>query len=161
MSIGDLVRRVGSSLPTVLRDVNRLVEAGYATDRHVGRNRMIRIATDHPVYTPLREIVLYGYGPAAVLPSVLRSVSNIEHAYIYGSWAQRATGTPGADPRDVDVLIVGNPDPGRLYEVARESGSKVGREVNITIVSPERWEDTSDGFISTVRSRPLVELELS
>ena len=38
--------------------------------------------------------------------------------------------------------------------------SQLGREVNVTYLTSQRWADTSDLFVATVRSRPLVALNL-
>jgi len=138
LTLTDLAKRVGVAAPTIMRDVDRLVDGGVVKDRRLGRARLISINTEHPLARPLAEIVLYGYGPAALLPELLAGVAGIEHALIYGSWAERYTGTPGADPADVDVLIVGTPDGAQLYEIAREASNRIGREVNINVVSPER-----------------------
>ena len=119
---------------------------------------MVSINTDHPIYGPLWQIVMYGYGPAAILPPLLSTVPGIDEAYIYGSWAARYLGEPGEDPNDVDVLVVGTADAGVLYEIARQATKTTGREVNI--ISLQRWDSAEDGFVQTVRSRPLLELDL-
>jgi predicted nucleotidyltransferase len=64
-------------------------------------------------------------------------------------------------PRDVDVLVVGDADEDDLYDAARAAERTLGREVNIRRVFPRVWhEPGSDPFLASVRSRPLVRLEL-
>ena len=46
------------------------------------------------------------YGALALLPGILADVDGIEEALIYGSWAARFTGEVGADPNDIDVLVI-------------------------------------------------------
>jgi DNA-binding transcriptional ArsR family regulator len=161
LSLTELAKQVGITPPTIMRDVDRLVDGGILTDRRLGRSRLIRINTTHPIYKPLSEIVLYGYGPAAVLPSVLAGLEGIQSAFIYGSWAERYSGIPGKDPADVDVLIVGSADQGELYDAARSASRRVGREVNVNQVSPDRWKESDDGFIRTVKSRSLVPIRMA
>jgi predicted nucleotidyltransferase len=84
----------------------------------------------------------------------------IEHAYIYGSWAARFLGESGESPRDIDVLIVGGSEYGDLYEVAHKASALVGREVNFNVITADRWANQKDGFVTTVKSRPLLELNL-
>ena len=67
---------------------------------------------------------------------------------------------PGEDPNDVDVLVVGTADAGVLYEIARQATKTTGREVSINIISLQRWDSAEDGFVQTVRSRSLLELDL-
>lgn len=160
MSLSELARRCQVSHPTILRDIDRLMAGGLVKDRRVGRSRLITMNTQHPIYAPLWQIVMYGYGPVVILQDLLSSASGVQSAYIYGSWAARYQGELGEDPRDVDVLVVGSPDPGELYDIAHKAEKDVGREVSINIITQQRWESSADGFVQTIRSRPLVELQL-
>lgn len=160
VTLAELARRVGVTSPTIMRDVDRLVDGGILKDRRQGRSRLLRANPEYPMYRPLSEIVLYGYGPAAVLPELLNPIEGIEKAFIYGSWAERYLGAPGTDPADIDVLVVGDANRSALYDAARRATEIVGREVNINLVSPERWAKSDDGFIRTVQTRALVPIDL-
>ena len=160
LSLTELAAQCDVAVPTILRDVDRLVDGGYVSARRVGRNRLVRINTEHPIYASLWNVVMFGYGPAALLPGLLSDLPGIEHAYIYGSWAARFLGESGESPRDIDVLIVGGSEYGDLYDVAHKASALVGREVNINVITPERWANQTDGFVTTVKSRPLLELNL-
>lgn len=160
-SLAELERSAHVSLPTVSREVDRLVGAGFATDRRVGRTRLVRANTEHPYFRPLQEILTRAYGPPAVLGPLLAEVQGVERAYIYGSWAARFAGSSGADPHDIDVLAVGNRiDIDALYAACDRAQDALGREVNARAITPDEWSDPSEAFVSTVRSRPLVELEI-
>jgi DNA-binding transcriptional ArsR family regulator len=160
ITLTELAAQCDVAVPTILRDVDRLVDGGYVTARRVGRNRLVRINIEHPIYASLWNVVMFGYGPAAVLPGLLSGIPGIENAYIYGSWAARFLGESGESPRDIDVLIVGGSEYGDLYEVAHKASALVGREVNINVITPQRWADQKDGFVTTVKNRPLLELNL-
>jgi DNA-binding transcriptional ArsR family regulator len=160
-TVTELTNRARATMPTVLRDLDRLTDLGYLTERRVGRNRLMRVNPEHPLYSELRDIVLYGYGPEPVLTDLIRELPNVESAVIYGSWAARAAGEPGKDPNDIDVLLVGSIDPGATYDAARRATALLRREVTFTVVSPERWAADADGFIETVKSRPRVHLAIS
>lgn len=160
ITLTELAAQCDVAVPTILRDVDRLVDGSYVTARRVGRNRLVRINIEHPIYASLWNVVMFGYGPAAVLPGLLSGIPGIENAYIYGSWAARFLGESGESPRDIDVLIVGGSEYGDLYEVAHKASALVGREVNINVITPQRWADQKDGFVTTVKNRPLLELNL-
>ncbi|GHJ40387.1 helix-turn-helix domain-containing protein [Streptomyces sp. TS71-3] len=160
-SLTDLARDLGVSHTTVLREIERLVEAGILADRRVGRARLVTARTDTPVARPLTELIEVSFGPRPLLADALRGVAGIERAYIYGSWAARYHGESGPPPGDVDVLVVGSPDPDELFDVAEHAGRRLRREVNVHRVSPTAWASPStDPFLTSVRERPLVELEL-
>ena len=110
---------------------------------------------------PLAELLAVTYGPTAVLGELLASVPGVKEAYVYGSWAARYRGAGGDVPRDVDVLVVGDADDDDLFDAARTAERTLGREVNIRRVSSQAWQEPgSDPFLSSLRSRPLVRLEL-
>ncbi len=127
-----------------------------------GQSVEVQARRDTPVFRPLAELLNLAYGPAIVLPSYLASVSGIERAYIYGSWAARHAGEAGDTPVDIDLLIVGNPPRADAYEAVRLAGSAIGREVNARIVSVDQWESAdNDPFLSTLTQRPLSRLDLT
>jgi predicted nucleotidyltransferase len=159
-SIADLARMTHTSYATTHREVQRLIRTGVVSERRVGQAAQIAADTQSRAYGPLRELLLISYGPATVIPRMLAGVDGIREAYIYGSWAARRDGEPGSQPRDIDVLVVGNPKRAALYEAAREAERALGREVNIRAVSPAAWEKASDPFLATVRERPLAALQL-
>ena len=161
-SLTDLARRLGVSRPTVMREADRFLAAGLVSDRRQGNLRFVRARTDTLVAGPLAELLAVTYGPVAVLGELLAAVRGIDEAYIFGSWAARYRGQPGDVPRDVDVLIVGAADEDDLYESVRAAERTLGREVNMRKVSARTWrEDASDPFLVSVRSRPLIQLELT
>lgn len=159
-TLTELAKHADVSVPTIMRDIDRLVEAEYLIDERIGRARQIRVNTEHPLFTPLWQILMSGYGPVTILPSMLAPVKGIEDGYLFGSWAARYMGEPGASPDDIDVLVVGEVDYGELYEVARKATEVFGREVSIQAVSRDRWDRAADGFVKTIQSRPLITLDL-
>ena len=162
-STTDLARLVGVSASTISREATVLAQAGLLYERRHGRLRLLRAAGDTAVTRPLTDLLAVTYGPLPVLTRAMSSLEGVEEAYIYGSWAARYRGEPGAVPRDVDVLVVGDADEDELYEAARRAQITLGREVNVRRVTSRQWEDEhgDDPFLATVRSRPLVRLDLS
>ena len=92
---------------------------------------------------------------------ILSALDGVEEAYIYGSWAARYEGEPGPIPGDVDVLVVGQPDPDELFDVAEQASRELHREVNVHRISPPAWaSESAEPFLTSVRERPLVRLPL-
>ncbi|MFD1539059.1 hypothetical protein [Nonomuraea guangzhouensis] len=152
----ELAAWTGTSQSTVSREADRFYEAGLIRERRHGNLRLIRANTETILAKPLTDLLAVTFGPAAVLPPLLRPISGIDEAYIYGSWAARHANQPGPPPQDVDVLVVGSADEDELYDAARTAERTLGREVNITRISSTSWtSDTSDPFTTSLRSRPL------
>ncbi|RYJ24648.1 hypothetical protein CU044_4559 [Streptomyces sp. L-9-10] len=113
------------------------------------------------MYRPLSELMSVSFGPVPVLTDALAGLEGVERAYIYGSWAARYNGEPGLPPADVDVLVVGAPDADAIFDLAEEASRRLRREVNVHRVSAAAWEArTDDPFLTSVRGRPLVRLNL-
>ena len=161
-SLTDAARHIGVTPRAVHAEASRLVAGGLIVDRRVGNTRMLRAATGTPLTRPLTDLLAVTYGPLPVLTDALGSVPGVQHVYIYGSWAARYLGEIGPVPVDVDVLVIGTADLDDLEEAARRCEPVLGREVNIRRIRPHIWDRgrTSDPFLTSVRSKPLVKLDL-
>lgn len=160
-SATDLARRFGVSQPTASREADRLAEAGLIGERRVGNLRLLRAKTDTAVARPLTDLLAVTYGPLAIIGDLLAQVAHVDEAHLYGSWAARYRNEPGPVPRDIDVIVVGDADEDDLYDAARTAEQRLGREVNIHRVTAAAWQQpTSDPFLESVRSRPMVRLDI-
>lgn len=159
-TISSLAKTVGTSPPTVMREVDRLVAAGYVTDRHLGRVRIVTANIQHPLYRPLQDIIRYSYGPVPILHDLLERQPGIDQALIFGSWAERASGIPGHDPKDIDVLVIGTMRPRAAAALANKATDLLGKEVNIRVSLPEDWRTKTDGLLREIASRPTIDLHL-
>lgn len=156
-SLTELAGRTGASVSSAQREMARAQDAGVVSSRRVGNTRLVTVA-DSPLTEPLTELLLRSFGPRQVLAEELAGQPGIEEAFLFGSWAARYSGQPGPAPVDIDVLVIGNPDRDDLDEAGQRAGSRLAREVNVTIRSPEWWSDGGDGFHAEVSRRPLIPL---
>lgn len=159
-SLSQIAREAGVSVSTATREVDRLVAAGLVSERRVGTARLVQADETNPAFGPLAELLAVTYGPVVVLQRLLREVPGVDRAYLYGSYAARRSGEAGSSPHDIDVLVVGDASRAGLLDVSVEAGRRVRREVNIRRLSPHAWGDESDPFVTTVKSRPLIELDV-
>lgn len=157
-TIAELEQAAGIPQQTVSREVNRLLEAGLLRGRRVGRLHFVRANDANPYFPELASLLLKALGPRPVLASHLRGVAGISEAYLFGSWARRYAGEPGAPPGDIDVVIIGEPDVDDVYNACREAGAELGQEVNPVVLSPDEWKARRSGFVRQVRNGPLVAL---
>ena len=158
--LAQLARELALDDGGITREADRLERAGLVRSERVGRSRVLHPNEESPYYEHLYRLLLAAFGPATLIGPALAEISGVERAYLFGSWAARYVGEPGNDPRDVDVLVVGNPERGAVWDVARTLTSMLGREVNATILTEERWESSTEGFVRDVRRGPLVEVPL-
>ena len=159
-SLSELAEQVGTSVPSIIREVERAEAAGIVTTRRVGRNRLVRARPEHPLYQPLAQIVLATYGPPAVIKEAMDDVSEVDEVYLFGSWVLRYNGTPGRWPNDIDVLVIGHPDRDELHDAAERAERILGIPVDVTVRTPEQWAG-NDSFVAEVKSRPLLNISAS
>jgi len=160
LSFADVARAVDAPTSVVHKEVSRLVEAGVLVDSRQGRSRLVRANPQYRLLRPLTELITGTYGPVPILTRELAGISGIDAAYIYGSWAARYEGDAGTQPRDIDVLVVGDAARTQLNDASTAAEERLHAPVNITKVSPIAWAASEDPFLVTVRSRPLVRLDL-
>lgn len=154
----ELAGKVQTSLPTVVREVHRLVDSGLLTMTSVGRSRQVTVNAQHPLHAPMSQIVLRTFGVAPVLAAALGSLAGIKQSYIYGSWASRLRGINGPPSNDVDVLVIGAVDRLDLHDAATAAGHRLGIEVSARRVNEAVWNDSDDAFLTHVRHQPLFNL---
>jgi DNA-binding transcriptional ArsR family regulator len=157
-SVSDLAKRAATSLPTALREIRRLQEAGIVSVRAAGNLRLAKVNDDHPLYASMSEIILYSFGPLEVLSGKFNAIEGLTAAFIYGSWAARYLGESGSDPGDVDVLLIGSFDRSLVFEIASDASDIIGKQVNVNNLSEDEWNSAELGFVKTVQSRPMVQL---
>lgn len=142
--------------PNTLREVNRLVTSELLAERRAGNTRLVRANVDSPYFEPLVAILARAYGPASIVPVVLADIAGISQVVIIGSWAERFLGTSGPPPRDVDVVIVGDPDRRRVRAANRELEERLDQPVQLTTVDADEWALGSTSFVRSAKSKPHV-----
>lgn len=155
LSVTELASRAGAAYPSVHREVARLLDAGILAERHVGRTRLIRANPDSPLVPPLRDILLVATGPVVLLADEFERIDGIEAAFLYGSFAARMRGHVGPSPSDIDVMVIGSPDPDLVYQACDRVEGVVQRPVNATMLTRAEAEAQS-GFLQSVRSGAIV-----
>ena len=158
-TIADLARMLDTPLSTVHREVRRLEHAGIFHTEQMGRGRLVSPLHTNPAVRPLLELVAITFGPRHVIENEFAELAGISGLYIFGSWAARHFGVEGNTPSDVDLLVVGNPDRDDVFAAADRAQVHLQREINATIVSSQRWTDSEEPFLRTIKSQPLLKLE--
>jgi hypothetical protein len=154
ISLSELARRAGTSRGGAHKEVERLEAAGLIVSRTSGRTRLIEANQSSPLYPDLRGLLTKALGPEPLLREALSEVEGIDEAFIFGSWAD-----PGVSaPQDIDLMVIGDLDIARVYDVVSSVEAKVGRPINVAIRSKAEWESADSGFERAVKSQPKVGL---
>ncbi|MFL6162212.1 MAG: winged helix-turn-helix domain-containing protein [Jatrophihabitantaceae bacterium] len=156
-SLAELSERATIPYATVHREVARLKDAGLLTERRVGNTRLVRGNPDSPLLAPVRQILLTVTGPVVLIRQELGQLDGIVCAFLFGSFAARAKGVQGPPPNDIDLMLVGDPDPSAVYRACRNVSDQVRRVVNPTIMTLHEWSENT-GFVADIRNNPIVEI---
>ncbi len=154
-SLSELASDLAIPYSTVHRETTQLLNSGVIVENRVGNTRLLEPNTTSPFYGPLRELLEIAFGPVPLLTSEFEHIRGVEAAAIFGSWAHRTLGKPGPPPADIDVLVVGTPDPAQIYDACSRVGATLRRPVNPTILTPHEWNQHTP-FLGEVRHGGLL-----
>ena len=160
-SLTDLARSVDLAVSSVQREVERLGRSGLVESQRIGNVRRVRANRASAFFPELRALVIKAFGPIPLLREAVAPIDRVSEAYIFGSWARYAA-DPGEmlePPGDIDLLVVGAPDPDLVYAACAEVERELGVEVNPVIVGEDAWvSDDRSGFLESVRNGALIPL---
>lgn len=152
----EIARRTGLPSGSVIRELNRLVDAGLLKREKRGNQSLYCADRACPVFEEVAGMLRKTSGAADVIAAALAPLSDrIETAFIYGSFA-KGTAKAGSD---IDVLIIGAVDLGTVIEVLHPVQKQVGREVNPKLFSSREWNDkrkAKTAFVMELRANPKI-----
>lgn len=134
----ELARRTGVAQPTVAREVARLERAGLVITRRLGSAKTIHPNDALPYSAALQQLLAYAGGIVPMLRQAFRDKVDATEVFVFGSWAARYHGQPGAAPNDVDVAVVSSAL--TRFDLAAERfdlESASGLVVNLFVFEPD------------------------
>lgn len=133
--LSQLIRELGLTSSAAQKELARLVTMGLLASERQGNTRYYSVNEAHPLYAELKAIVYKTEGLGDALRTRLASLPGVAAAVVYGSVAG-----DGEDAySDVDLLIVGEVPLEALDKVLADAEALLGREVNVTVLSPDEW----------------------
>jgi predicted nucleotidyltransferase len=136
------------------KEVDQLVTNGFLAERRSGNRRYLRAREGHPLFRPLREILMRSEGLVPVLAAALGR-KGVDLALVFGSFA---AGTPTPES-DVDLLIVGPIDLREAVRRLAPARDTLGREINPIVWTREELDlrrSRRDPFARRVLTGPRL-----
>lgn len=155
----EIIRLADVGRGTVVRELNKLCNAGLITVTPLGNQKHYQANRENPIFDELHGIVIKTFGIADVLRDSLEDIlPHVFKAFIYGSVAK---GEARADS-DVDLMIVTD-DVSYTNLMARlePAEKQIGRKINPTIFSLEEFEQrrrSGQSFMKRVLEQPTIDL---
>jgi predicted transcriptional regulator len=157
ITISDLAVHIGAPVSTVSREVARLAEAGIVQLVSEHRTKLVEARRDFSWAPALAELLDRTVGVAAAVEEAFSALDDVDLVAIFGSWAERRLGRLGAPPRDIDILVVGEPSGMAVAGAATQAGRRLGLDVTPHVVSPDQWrKPKGDPVLSKIKTGPLV-----
>lgn len=156
--VEDLARLIGVTRPSVLVGLQALQSDGLVEYHSVGKKKLYRVVTDHPLYPEIASIAIKTFGGQEVILRALRNDPHVYFAAIFGSFA---AGTP--TPRsDIDVLVLIDDDDAdetdyRVAVALALAGERIGRVIHTNVV--RRSHATENEVVREILAGPLIVLK--
>jgi predicted nucleotidyltransferase/predicted transcriptional regulator with HTH domain len=139
------------------RELARLEREGLLRSEVEGRQRYYSINPQYPYLKAVFSLLQGTVGIVPTLKSALHRVRGIDQAYLYGSFAKNEADAAS----DIDLFIVGQPDPENLTAEVRKLEKALNREVNYTVFNPQELKRklaAHDPFLTDVWEGKRIEL---
>ncbi len=139
------------------RELARLEHEGLLRSEREGRQLYYSLNRASPSVKPLFALLQGSIGVVPALKRALGAVSGIRSSWLYGSFAKNEADAAS----DIDVLVVGEPEPTQLAAEVRKAEKALRREINYTVLSPKelaRRLRKGDPFVADVWKGKRVEL---
>lgn len=144
----EIARRTGVSQQTVSRELGRLADAGWIHLRQLGTAKVVEPVTSLPIYIPVRQLISSTIGVLPMLRDALETDPRVVEAWIYGSWAARFHGEPGAFPNDIDLAVLGNLSLPAAYRAIGDSQEQTDMTISIRVYPA----DAQTEFLTEIRA---------
>jgi predicted nucleotidyltransferase len=155
----ELARHLNTTPSSLQRELESLVSVGLLLRRQDGRRTYFKANADSPLFRDLRGLLDKTSGIVPTLKSALtRFDEQIELAFLYGSIARGEEHSAS----DVDLAIVGTLKQIDLLPALRKLEARFGREVNVTLFSPQEFRRklaAEDHFLHSVLKGKTIPLK--
>ena len=157
-NINELSRMTAFSPRGVERELKNLLNGGILKMEVSGNQHRYQLDSLCPIYPEIKNLIVKTVGIADIIKQALEPIaSDIEHAFIYGSFA---TGEYRNDS-DVDLFLVTGINGLKLAELLGNLQNSLGRSINISQFTSEEYRKRmaqKDHFLTRVIEGSRIEI---
>ena len=154
--INELAKILNIDVSNLYKILTKLEREGLLLSEFKGKERYFSLNRNFPLLNAYKEIVKKTIGLPVILKKNLEDFSEIEHIYIYGSYAKGNF----SQTSDIDIIVIGNIKRLEISKVFSKLEKEFGREFNYIIFSPEEFirKKNSDPFLIDVFSNKIIQV---
>lgn len=155
--VREIVRRVGTEINAVRRELSRLTRIKFLKQEPQGNKVLYSVKQNFPFYGELLGMVLKESGLGGEIIKQRGDLGEIKFAVIFKDFVKGRV--PGSS--DVDLLIVGKVSMSKLSAIVGKFEKELGHDINYTAMSEEEFDfrkKRRDPFISKLLSEGKIVL---
>lgn len=156
--VREIERLTGEAFDPVRRELIRLESTGLLKSRISGRQKYYSIDSNHTIFPEVKSMILKTVGIGDTIKSVMELRSDIQFAFIYGSYAKNTEDLES----DIDLFVIGSILSKDLQEIVSDVESQTKREINSTVYSAKELKEKhkiKNNFVSNVLKEPKIFLK--
>lgn len=124
-----LAIELNESTNAVRLELNRLLEVSMLGSYKDGNKIIYHVNKNHPLYTPLNDLLKRHIGIDEIIKNILRGLGSISKVYLGGSLAQ------GIESDIINVILVGEINRDYLLETLTKLENKISKKIRYLIYS--------------------------
>ncbi len=123
-----LEKELGVSSNTVRLELNKLKEAKIIElAEEDGNQKQYRANTKHPLFDPLRNLILKQIGFDELINTVFDKLGDVDRVYLTNDWAD------GKESPFIDLVVVGNIDKEYMSKLIEKAESIIKRKIRVAV----------------------------
>ena len=153
----ELERLLETPVSMIRKELLNLEKEGLFISKKKANLVYWQLNKKYPLFEEWKSIVFKTLGIQGALTALLKKITGIKFAFIYGSYAKNSE-NPSSD---IDIIIVGKPHESNLIEPLRILERKLKREVNYVLYSEEEFNKKrkeKGGFLPEVLKNKIIVL---
>lgn len=146
--LSEIARIVAASPGTTQRELEKMLKTGIIRSEMADNRHYYFANKQDPIFFDVQNIIRKTIGIEAELRSAMSRISNVEFAFIFGSYAK---GDFGGNS-DVDLFIIGNPNEDKLITKISKMEKEISREINYHIYGAAEFRKKikKDSFLQNI-----------
>lgn len=135
--VRELARLLNEDTSNLAKELIKLEKEGIFESEIKGKIKYYHLNKSYSLYKQLKEIIFKTTGIEGGIKKELETLKKIKEAFLFGSFASgKADGQS-----DIDLLIIGDPDPEQLSDKISKLEDRFSREINYIVMKEEEFRE--------------------
>jgi len=133
--VRELARLLNEDVSNLAKELIKLEKEGIFESEIRGKTKYYHLNKNYPLYKQLKEIIFKTTGIEGGIKKELEKLKNQNQAFLFGSFAIGEADSQS----DIDLLIIGDPDPEQLSDKISKLEDRFSREINYIVMTEDEF----------------------